>query len=599
VGQNSIALRAVTALFLVSCGSHPPGPSRAIKPTAAAPTGFVPTGPPARLDVIQPARGGGVKPEPIVELMTGELTRSLAELTKRGEAPYFASYQAGDARSVSITASFGALEGSTDSRRRWVDVDVRAGDFTFDSTHRTGGRRGRGGTVTAPLPLVDDPLAVRTALWLATDSAVKQATEQLSKAQANKKVTVGDDDNSDDFSHETASEYFDAPASLTVDRPSWEKRLRALSATFRSHPEILSSSVSLTAMAETDYYVNSEGTRYQIPAVHFRITVSASTRADDGMDLRRTESFDSASGERLATDEQIAAKIDMVIADLNRLRTAPVVDPYSGPAILEGKAAGVFFHEVFGHRIEGHRQKNEADGQTFSKKVGQAITASFIDVYDDPSIATLNGTDLNGFYRYDDEGIAGQKASLVEHGVLKTFLMARSPIRDVAKSNGHGRRQAGRAVVSRQGNLIVAPQATIGRAALQAMLLDEVKRQNKPYGLIFKELDGGFTMTERFSPQAFKLLPVMVYRVYPDGHEELVRGADLEGTPLAALGDIRAAADDVATFNGFCGAESGYVPVSATSPSLLVGRVEVTKKAKGNSKAPVLPAPPLAPEGTK
>jgi TldD protein len=520
----------------------------------------------------------------------------MGEIGKHGDAPYFASYEAGDSRSIDVSASLGTLSLSRESRHRYVDIDVRAGDFKFDSTHHMrGGRAGRGYTVTVALPLDDDPYAVQSILWLKTDAAYKQATEQLSKAKANTQVTVKQEDDSDDFSHEPASEYFEPQATITIDRPAWENRLRVLSATFRDHPEILYSSVSLSGQAETDYYVSSEGTRYQLPFTHVRISITAATRTDDGMELHRFEAFDLANADHMPADEEIAAKISTVIADLNALRKAPVIDPYSGPAILEGKAAGVFFHEVFGHRIEGHRQKDDTEGQTFSKKIDQSITASFIDVYDDPSIANLNGVDLNGFYRFDDEGIAGQKASLVENGVLKTFLLSRSPTRGFVHSNGHGRRQQGRSVVSRQGNLIVAPSHTVDRATLKSMLLAEVKNQNKPYGILFKELDGGFTMTERFSPQAFKLLPVMVYRIYPDGREELVRGANLEGTPLTALGEIRAAADDVATFNGTCGAESGYVPVSASSPSLLVGHIEVTKAIKGDSKPPILPAPPLSP----
>jgi len=194
---------------------------------------------------------------------------------------------------------------------------------------------------------------------------------------------------------------------------------------------------------------------------------------------------------------------------------------------------------------------------------------AFMNVFDDPSVAKVNGIAVNGFYRDDNEGIAGQKASLVEAGVLKTFLLGRSPTRGFTLSNGHGRRQAGRSTTPRQGNLVVAPSTTVSRDALRKMLLDEVKKQGKPYGLIVRELDGGFTLTTRFEPQSFKLLPIMMFRLYPDGREELVRGADIEGTPLKALADIVAADDQVKTFNGYCGAESGYVPVSATSPQPL------------------------------
>jgi predicted Zn-dependent protease len=378
---------------------------------------------------------------------------------------------------------------------------------------------------------------------------------------------------------------------VTIDRAAWEVRLRALSNLFRKYPEIMTSSVSLSTQNETRYFVSSEGSRYQFSSVHLRVMVSASAIADDGMQLHRTEWFDVPTVDRLPSDAQITQKIESVARDLVALRKAPLAEPYMGPAILEGQAAGVFFHEVFGHRIEGHRQKSDLEGQTFAKKVGQAIMPAFIDVFDDPTISRLAGHDLNGFYRVDDEGVPAQKTSLVEAGVLKTFLLGRAPTRGIVHSNGHGRRSPGYSVVARQGNLVVAPRQTVDRAKLRSMLLDQVKQQGKPYGLVFRELDGGFTMTDRFDPQSFKLLPIMVYRVYPDGREELVRGADLEGTPLQALADIVAAGDDVETFDGYCGAESGFVPVSASSPSLLVTHIEVAKKFSTHDKPPLLPAP--------
>ncbi len=324
--------------------------------------------------------------------------------------------------------------------------------------------------------------------------------------------------------------------------------------------------------------------------------VAAWTKLDDGMDLHRDELIDVATADRLPDDAEIAARVDKVIADLTALRAAPVADPYEGPAILEGQAASVFFHEVFGHRIEGHRQKEADEGQTFSKKIGQRIMPEWLDVYDDPTIARLDGVDLNGFYRVDDEGVPAQRASLVEHGVLRTFLLGRSPTRGFVHSNGHGRRALAHSPVARQGNLVAVPARTVDRATLQKMLIDEVVAQHKPYGLVFRQrsLDGGFTMTERFAPQSFKLLPIMVLRVYPDGREELVRGADLEGTPLTALGDILAAGDDVKTFNGYCGAESGYVPVSSSAPSIARrARRRSPRSCKAVEQAADLPpAPP-------
>jgi predicted Zn-dependent protease len=216
---------------------------------------------------------------------------------------------------------------------------------------------------------------------------------------------------------------------------------------------------------------------------------------------------------------------------------------------------------------------------------------SFLDVYDDPEVSTLNGEPLNGFYPFDDEGVRGARANLVEHGRLEGFLLSRSLPVGFHESNGHGRREHGHRAVSRQGNLIVDPEVTTSKEALKERLIEEIRAAGKPYGLRFHEITGGYTNTTRLGSQAFKVLPVMVYRIYPDGREELVRGVDLEGTPLASLERIEAAANDFEVFNGVCGAESGWVPVSATSPSILLGQIEVTRREKSHDRPPLLPAP--------
>ena len=327
------------------------------------------------------------------------------------------------------------------------------------------------------------------------------------------------------------------------------------------------------------------------------MTIEASLRAEDGSWLRRVESLDAPSVDALPSDAQVQATVQRVIDDLLALRSAPVGEPFVGPAILEGRAAGVFFHEVFGHRVEGHRQKDDQEGQTFAKKIGQRVMPEFVDVYDDPTISMLNGVPLNGFYRYDNEAVGAQRVDLVDHGVLRAFLMSRSPVHGFAHSNGHGRGAPGMSVVARQGNLIVHPQRVTTSEELKAQLLAEVKRQGKPYGLRFVEVEGGYTNTERNRPQSFKVIPILVYRVYPDGHEQLVRGLDLEGTPLSALAVILGAGGEMEVFNGYCGAESGWVPVSAASPSLLVKQIEVARKEKGHAKPPLAAPPPLVSEG--
>jgi predicted Zn-dependent protease len=277
---------------------------------------------------------------------------------------------------------------------------------------------------------------------------------------------------------------------------------------------------------------------------------------------------------------------------LEKLKLAPIAEPFVGPAILSGRAAGVFFHEIFGHRVEGHRQKDQAEGQTFTKSVGLPVLPTFLSIYFDPTVRKAAGTDLNGSYRYDDEGMPGQRLTVVDRGVLRAFLMSRSPVLQFDKSNGHGRRQPGFEVVSRQSNLIVESGNTVSDARLREMLREEIRRQNKPYGLYFEEVTGGYTQTRRGGLQAFAVLPLVVYKVYPDDRpDELVRGVDIVGTPLASFSKILATSNRPEVFNGYCGAESGSVPVSAVSPALLVSEIETQRKEKSSDRPPLLPRP--------
>jgi predicted Zn-dependent protease len=317
-----------------------------------------------------------------------------------------------------------------------------------------------------------------------------------------------------------------------------------------------------------------------------------STIADDGMELWQYKSFDAATLEGLPGDDEVLAAVEQVITELLALRSAPLVEPYTGPAILRNRASAVFFHEIFGHRVEGHRQKDVEEGQTYAKKLGQPILPSFISVVDDPTQRTFGRYDLSGFYEFDDECVPAQPARVVEDGVLKTFLMSRSPTRGITRSNGHGRRQPGAQICARMGNLVVESGQQVPYAELRARLVEECKKQGKEFGLLFGDISGGFTFTGRYLPQAFKVIPILVYKVYADGRpDELVRGVDIVGTPLTCFANILCTGDDPDVFNGYCGAESGSIPVSGISPSILVAQIEVEKQQKAQDRPPILPAP--------
>jgi predicted Zn-dependent protease len=545
-----------------------------------------------------PAAGAGAADEhPLLAIMQSELRLSQDKLAgPDGSKPYYLQYSVTDDEDVNFAATLGALTQDEAEHTRLLDVDVRVGDYTLDNTRQIRGQGPFGGRDfgrgPASLPLNDDALGTRHALWLATDERFKTALKRLAQVKANLKVKVEEEDPADDFSREEPSVHIGPWLKQSYDRAQFVERVKKCSERFRSEPLIYSSGVSFTGTVGNRLAVNSEGNKLQFGGARWRIAVAAATIAEDGMQLSQYKSFDAASPDKLPDEQQVLKMADEVIAELLALRSAPVVEPYTGPAILMNRASGVFFHEIFGHRVEGHRQKDVEAGQTFAKKVGQEVLPSFISVVDDPTRRQFNGVDLNGFYEFDEECVPAQPARIVENGVLKTFLLSRSPTRGFTKSNGHGRRQPGMPLVARMGNTIIESAQQVSFPELRARLIAECKKQGKDYGLLFDDISGGFTMTQRFMPQAFSVMPILVYHVYTDGRpDELVRGVDIVGTPLTCFSKILCTADDPDIFNGFCGAESGFVPVSAISPSILVEQIEIEKKQKAQDRPPILPAP--------
>src|SRR5262249_469617 len=427
------------------------------------------------------------------------------------------------------------------------------------------------GVVTTSLPLDDKPDAIARVLWLNTDRMYKKASQAYLEVKTKTKVHAEEEDPSPDFSTEKPEVYVGkVMPPPKFDQHEWEEKIRHFSAIFGKYPEIENATVMLLVDTPTQYFVSSEGSRIVTSRTLIRVLALASTRAADGMELARSETFDASSFDTLASAQEITPKIEKIPADLKKLKPAPVVEPFSGPALLSGRAAAVFFHEVVGHRLEGQRQRGENEGQTFTKMVNQSVLPSFLSVEDDPTLSSLQGRELSGRYQFDEEGQKSERVELVSGGILKPFLMSRMPVKGFLHSNGHGRAQDGMMPVGRQGNLIVRSSKSVPDSELRAKLVQEIKEQNKPYGLYFEDIAGGFTLTLRNMPQAFQIMPLMVWKVYPDGRpDELVRGVDIIGTPLAALNRIVLTGEKMDTFNGECGAESGSIPVSASAPAML------------------------------
>ena len=534
----------------------------------------------------------------LVDTMSAELHRAMNSLGSTDNAgqqpkPYFLGYSVADGTQINMTAQFGAITGSNESHRRFADVQVRIGTPAEDNTH---GDHRNSALTTVPLPLTDDREALARSLWFATNRDYGKALDGYLKVKTEQEVRAKEEDGSPDFSTEQPKiALLPAAPALKVDRAAWEARLRELSGIFKQYPDVFYNTVALEANSETDYFVSSEGSKVATPNHVARLVVMGRTRAADGMDMFRAETFEADEAGHLPDQKTLVAKISAMGKSLEALRVAPVTDPYNGPAILSGRAAAVFFHEVLGHRLEGQRQRGDNEGQTFTKLLGKQILPSFMSVADDPTLQKIDGTWLSGHYNYDDEGQQARRVELIKNGVLETFLMSRLPVAGFAHSNGHGRAEVGHMPTGRQGNLIVTSSKAVSDAELRQMLIAEAKKQGKAYGLYFEDISSGFAVTTRRSPQAFQVIPLVVYRVYVDGRpDELVRGVSIVGTPQAALSRIVATGDKQEVFNGICGAESGSIPVSAVAPAMLVSEIETQKQAQGTARPPILPPPGAA-----
>jgi TldD protein len=533
----------------------------------------------------------------LLDAMTTELHRAFTSLG-HGEGaakgnqlpPYFLSYSVSDADVVMMQAQYGALVADNANRLRVADIQVRLGDAKLDNTHGTH----RGSAVNSmQLPLTDDPVALGRSLWLATNTGYSNALDNFLRVKTEAQVRAKEEDTSPDFSEEKPQVAIEKPApAVKVDRAAWGQRIAALSKIFRAYPDVYQNAVIFSVQNETDYFASSEGSRVVAPHLQARLVALAVTRADDGMDLFRARTFEAETIDGLPKQEELEAAMNELGKSLEDLRKAPVTQPFDGPAILSGRAAAVFFHEVLGHRLEGQRQRGDEEGQTFTKDIGKEILPSFLSVADDPTKTIFDHTWLSGSYQYDDEGQKAQRVELIQDGVLKTFLMSRLPIASFSASNGHGRAQTGRMPTGRQGNLIVTSTKSVSDADLKKQLIEEARKQGKPYGLYFEDISSGFAVTTRNSPQAFQVIPLVVYRVYVDGRpDELVRGVSIVGTPLAAMKRIIATGDKSEVFNGECGAESGSVPVSAVAPAMLVSEMETQRQPQGTARPPILPIP--------
>jgi TldD protein len=534
----------------------------------------------------------------ILQAMREELDRSMSEIEIEDfEGPYFMSYLVTDERQTRIGAANGAIAQERGGHSRIGYVEIRCGDMELDNS-----RAGSGmplmffyyGQYHSPLPIENDPTALRTALWQITDETYKQAVQDHLTRQGEEVMRVEQEDRPDDFSPADPERHVDPPLEAEIDEELWRGRLRHLSSLFNEHPWIESSHLTLRVEMRTQWYVNSEGSEILQEEQDWSVFAECNTTApEDGQPLNHSLALNFSRPEDLPDEEELSEEIERVIAELEALRAAPVLDPYTGPALLAPDVTGVLFHEAIGHRLEGERQRDDdRSGQTFAGKIGEEIIPAFISVCDDPTLVEFEGVGINGGYGFDQEGIRARRVSLIENGVLQTYLMSRTPNEYVTQSNGHGRSDGLHDPEARMGTLIVETSEPQTYEELRERLIEVCREEGHEFGLIVHDISGGYTNTSNYGFQAFAEHPRIVYRVDAEtGEEELVRGVDIVGTPLSSINKIVAMGGESDLFNGFCGAGSGTVPQAQIAPWSLSLEVEFQRSSTENRRPPLLPPP--------
>ncbi|MFB6342477.1 TldD/PmbA family protein [Saccharicrinis sp. FJH62] len=533
--------------------------------------------------------------EELYNILEQEFNREFNEFRDADSNLYYMDYRVDVVKAFSFSSAFGYLTGDDTNEISYCTVSMRYGNHEFDNSHLLKGER-RSSNTTAFLIPMNSSEAIRQTIWFNTCKLfdrVKTDYVQLKNTMKAEDISM-----QNDFSVEPSSVYIEPEKDIPFpenQQDIWKSRIVRYSEPFSESDNIVAGNISLDFLDRRTYYLNSEGSRIVQNNSTAMLNIMGVIKSEDGDYTPYQRNFIAESTDKLPSDEELMVAAAEVKDMLLKLNKAPLADPYAGPVIMSPMASGVFFHEIFGHRLEGHRLKDENNGNTFKDKLNKLVLPKSFNVYFDPTETYLNNMYLNGHYVYDDEGIKARRVDVIENGILTTFLMNRTPAPGLPHSNGHGRASAGQAPVARQSNMFIESTKPLNEKKLKNKLIKECKKQHKTYGYYIKTVSGGFTNNSRYTPNVFNITPTEVYRIYADGRpDELVRGVNFIGTPLAMFSEITAAGERQDIFNGFCGAESGSVPVTTIAPALFIKKVETQRSAQTFSKPVILPSPKTA-----
>ncbi len=553
--------------------------------------------------------------------MLDELARSKTLQLNNLDKPYFIQYSTGDADEASITASLGGVLNSNRVHLRHPGIEVRIGDYKFDNTNSVY----TGTTRLGLFPVDDDYQAMRTDLWLSTDALYKAATDQITRKRTVLRE-IAEPEKTPDFSPATPLRLLQPVSPMVFDQQHWQDIVRQLSARFAAHPAVLNSRVYLRSISSAYRLANTEGTIVRIPEELSEIEIASSALAPDGDRVWDHQFFTVFRPSQLPKQQELTKAADAIAEETEALTKAPLADDYSGPVLFEQEAAAELMASALTDAIRLQRKPLAPPGannpgsqmieSVWAARLGSNVAPDWLTITDSPEEKEFHGTVLAGHYQVDDEGVPAQQVTLVDKGVLKTFLFSREPIGQFAASNGHGRLPGGwgteAAVI---GNLFVHADHPVTEAQLKAKLLEKVKTAGLKYGVMVRRLDfpstASFPELQSIARQLQKNgyartinVPLLAYRVYPDGREELVRGWRFSEFSAKDLRDIDAASDRPYVLNyinngssfDLANAGSDATTSSVICPSLLLDSIDLRRAEEENSKLPIVPPPALTPQ---
>ncbi len=562
-----------------------------------------------------------VNADPILRAALEELGRT-RELRLMSDPPYFVEVSVDDARTLSISGSFGAVFDVRENRFRPVRVGVRVGSSDFDNTGSIYSDYYSGTRYDSDvLPLDDHLMNLRGALWLSLDRAYKTAVEAIGrKAASLRGVTV--QDKLPDFGPARSTVLLETVKPVSVDKALWTKRVREMSALFTASREITGSTVEFQSAQSTAYYVNSERSFVRVGDNISYLQARGSRQAKDGLVVYDGATIVGLTPSALPSEPALNEQVRAIVSNLDRLAEAPQGETYAGPVLFEPQAAAQIFGEIVGAHLSVVRRPVAEPGRAvsfggsdFETRLGARVLPDWIDVTDDPTLTVLDGSPLVGTFKVDMEGVTPQPINIVEKGILKTLLTTRQPVRGVTASTGRARLPGGFGVRQpRISNLLVRASVSEPLAALKTRLIEMMTQQGKPYGIIVRKMDfpshGSIDDLRRLSQRTAGSgggrpvsNPVLVYQVFPDGTEKLVRGLRFRNLGTRAFRDILAASRETAVFsyvdNGLplalAGAGSSVVGCSVAAPGVLFEDLELEPASDDAPKLPVVPPPASAP----